>query len=125
MTFVRRRVALWAPVLTYMALIFVASSLSRPPQPPGGVSYTTVHVGVYAGLGAILVRALAGGLRARVTGTAALASTIIATVYGITDEIHQHFVPQRQAELLDLAADGLGAALAAGVLYLRSRLTEA
>jgi VanZ family protein len=112
-------------VVVYMALIFAASSISAPPQPPAGLSYTTVHLAEYAGLGALLVRALAGGLRARVTGPTAIAATLIATAYGVTDEIHQHFVPPRQVELLDLLADSAGAALAAGLLYVRSRLDEA
>jgi VanZ family protein len=33
-------------------------------------------------------------------------------VYGLSDEIHQTFIPLRQFELLDLLADALGSACA-------------
>jgi len=39
-----------------------------------------------------------------------LLSMISASLYGISDEIHQSFVPSRDAELLDVVADILGAA---------------
>ena len=41
----------------------------------------------------------------------------ISTIYGVTDEVHQMFVPLRTADLADLAADALGAAAAVLVLY--------
>jgi VanZ family protein len=46
--------------------------------------------------------------------TAVLAASL-ATLYGVTDEIHQHFVPPRQAEAFDLLADAAGASAAAVV----------
>ncbi len=39
-----------------------------------------------------------------------LLSVISASLYGISDEIHQHFVPYRDADILDVIADFLGAA---------------
>jgi VanZ family protein len=53
---------------------------------------------------------------------------LIAILYGVTDEIHQRFVPPRQMDPMDLGADALGATLAAGALYARrnsSRRTAA
>lgn len=35
---------------------------------------------------------------------------ICVIAFGISDEIHQWFVPQRQADILDLVADTFGAA---------------
>jgi VanZ family protein len=99
-----------------MALIFVASSISRPPQLPVEGAYTGLHVLEYAGLSALLVRALAGGSRARIRTRTAVIATLVATLYGATDEVHQYFVPGRQMNAIDLAADALGATLAAGLL---------
>lgn len=33
---------------------------------------------------------------------------ILASIYGITEEIHQSFVPMRDASVFDVFADGLG-----------------
>lgn len=75
------------------------------------------------GLGAVLLcRALHDQTPARSLRRIALYSVLAALGYGITDELHQARVPQRTAEVADVAADGLGAALAAwGWLYGVSR----
>ena len=54
--------------------------------------------------------------------TAALAIAI-SSLYGATDELHQYFVPPRQADLRDLAADIVGATVAALGLCLVGRFT--
>ena len=48
-------------------------------------------------------------------------AVVIATVYGVTDEIHQRFVPPRQTDAWDVAADATGASLAALGAYAVSR----
>lgn len=111
------RLSLWAPVLAYMALIFVLSSRSVPPRLDRLVPDKIVHAGMYAGLSALLVRALAGGWRRPVSRALALAAAGLATLYGVSDEIHQAFVPSRHADWLDLVADAAGAAGAAVALY--------
>jgi len=107
----------WAPVAVYMALIFAGSSVSRLPQVGPGVSDKVLHIIVYAGLGIVLVRALSRGWTAPVTARVALQAALIAAVYGASDEFHQSFVPDRDAELLDVAADVAGAVLAALALW--------
>jgi VanZ family protein len=104
-----------------MAAIFIESSIAYPPSLPSGVSDKLAHVLLYGGLGALLVRAQAGGWRRPVTIGTAVAAVVWATLYGITDEIHQQFVPPRQSELRDVLADALGASVASGALYLYSR----
>ena len=47
---------------------------------------------------------------------AGLRATMMAIAYGASDEWHQSFVPGRHADVWDLAADGVGAALALGVV---------
>ena len=44
-----------------------------------------------------------------------LAAWGTATVYAVSDEIHQHFVPGRSCELRDVCIDSAGAALGAGI----------
>jgi VanZ family protein len=52
-----------------------------------------------------------------VSVTVAASAVLFSTAYGLTDEIHQHFVPPRQMDGLDLLADASGAALAAVIMY--------
>jgi VanZ like protein len=111
---------LWLPVVLYMAFIFGLSSISETPDLPGG-SDKGLHAVLYAGLGALLVRALAGGLRQRITLATVLIATLVGGLYGISDEFHQYFVPPRQVEALDVVADTIGAAAAAFALFGWSR----
>ena len=110
---VSRLLWVWGPALALMALIFALSSLPELPPVPGGLPDVGAHGLVYALLGALVVRALAGGVWEDVTLTRVGAAWLIATVYGATDEFHQRFVPGRTPELRDLSADALGALIGA------------
>jgi VanZ family protein len=112
----------WGPVLLVMGLIFYFSSLPDPGGPPGGISDKTAHFLIYGALGASLIRALAGGRSAAMTLRTILAAIALATLYGISDEIHQFFVPPRTPDILDIAADTAGACAGAIVLTLLARL---
>lgn len=111
-----RSAFLWGPVALYMAAIFFVSSLSAPPV-PGGVSDKTLHVAAYTVLAILAVRALAGGLPARVRPRTAVVALAIAVGYGITDEVHQMFVPGRHADVADVIADAAGAAIGVALCW--------
>jgi VanZ family protein len=112
----RRGLWLWGPATIYALAIFAASSLSTPPSPPSLLTDKHVHALAYAGLALVLVRALSGGRWSGLTVVAGLQAAMAAIAYGASDEWHQSFVPGRHAELWDLVADAVGAALALGVL---------
>jgi VanZ family protein len=112
-----RRLWLWGPVALYMAAIFTVSAMPEPPAPPG-VDDKTLHVLAYAGLGVATLRATSGGTLAGVGAATALTAWAIATVYAVSDEFHQGFVPGRTRDGLDLAADAIGAAGGIGVAWL-------
>jgi VanZ family protein len=99
-----------------MALIFVLSSIHSPPQLPSAIGDKGAHAMLYSGLAALIVRALAGGWRP-FAGGIAVAAVLFSTLYGVSDELHQLFVPTRTADLNDLAADAVGSAVAVAVLY--------
>jgi VanZ family protein len=120
-----RRLSLWAPVALYMILIFALSATPSPPDLPSGVSDKIAHAALYAGLGALLVRARAGGWRRPVTRAVAVTATLVAALYGISDELHQGYVPPRQMEVSDVLADSVGAGLASGVLYTWTLVADA
>jgi VanZ family protein len=108
---------LWWPVLCYMAAIFGTSSLSNVPSPPPGLTDKHVHLLLYAGLTAMTLRALAGGTWRRVTFRVSAGAALIAAVYGVLDEYHQLLVPGRSFEILDMAANAIGAVLASAALW--------
>ena len=91
-----------------MALIFAVSAMPDPGRIPGGVSDKTAHVVVYATLGAALMRALAAGCAAGATPGRVVLAGLLASAYGLTDELHQMFVPGRTPDWMDVVADTLG-----------------
>ena len=111
------RVALaWLPVLAWAALIFALSSIPDLGTGLGGWDLAlrkAAHLAEYAILGALLARALLG-TTSRWTWLAWLAGA----AYAATDELHQHFVPGRQASVLDIVIDAVGVAV--GVLAVRA-----
>ena len=117
----RRWFQLWLPVVIYAAGIFIVSSLSHPPMPPG-LSDKSDHGAAYAGLALLIVRALAGAEWTGVTAAACLAAIALASLYGASDELHQLFVPGRTADLHDLLADAMGATLAVAAAWLVAAL---
>jgi VanZ family protein len=106
----------WAPVLLWAAMIFVLSSMSRLPAPPGGFTDKHAHFVTYGVLAALLVWAITDRAPSRTTWMVAAAAVALAALYGASDEWHQSFVPGREVSALDFAADTAGAALAAGGL---------
>ena len=101
---------LWAPVALYMAVLFALSSQSVLP----GASLTPdwmQHGVAYAGLAVVTLRATSGGQCSGIRSRALLAAWIVATLYGVSDEFHQSFVPTRSADPRDVSADAIGAAL--------------
>ncbi len=94
-----------------MALIFAISSIPMPALPIGDVPFKDkgIHFVEYGVLGFLVMRAcLLTWPRVTVYRVAlfAIGTTIL---WGLLDELHQAYVPNRSAELLDLAADSLGA----------------
>ncbi len=106
----------WAPVVAVMATLFLLSGQSQV-EVPGGLSDKAAHAIAYGGLGLLIVRAVAGGLPARITVRVAALSIAIALAYGASDELHQMFVPGRMPDVRDLVADASGAILAVVVCW--------
>ena len=100
-----------------MGVTFVASH-----QPvieiPFGVPDYVAHATSYAILGALLLRALAGGSLRSMQTHLILSAVVIGTAYGLSDELHQWFVPGRTASVSDLVADGVGSLVGASAAAL-------
>ena len=111
-----RRLWLWGPVVSYMAVIFFESSMTDAPL-PGGMSDKLAHALGYAVLGGLVARAMAGGFPLPLSGGSAMVSVAICVLYGASDEWHQRFVSGRTADVRDLVADATGAAAAVVLVW--------
>ena len=109
---------IWGPAVAQMAAIFFLSSQQSLPSLPGGLTDYTGHFVGYALLATLLLRALAGAAWRGITARAGWLAVLAASAYGVSDEIHQVFVPGRSATVEDWVADTLGAIT--GVLLLRA-----
>ena len=116
-----RRAFLWLPPLLYMAFIFYLSSQSAPlPALTERVWDKALHLIEYSVLCLLLCRALHG------EGLAALRVVLLAlfltSAYGASDEVHQSFVPERNADVRDWLADTIGAGAGAAAFSTASHL---
>lgn len=77
------------------------------------VSDKILHLCEYGVFGAFAYRACRHGAGAWVARHAVIVAVVGCALYGLSDEIHQLFVPLRQGDPLDLVADSVGATLGA------------
>ena len=109
-------VRLWLPVLAWAALIFAFSSVPDLGTGLGGwdlVLRKIAHAAEYAVLGALLAA------RARAEPVPRSRS---ASLYAVSDEVHQAFVPGRLGSPLDVAIDAVG--VVCGVLLWQAARTR-
>lgn len=89
------------PPILWMIVIFILSSIPGsefPKEPFSGFS-VLVHLVEYSILGMLWYRVLKKKF---------IVVLIIGMLYGISDEIHQLFVPFREFSVLDMIADAAG-----------------
>ena len=108
----------WVPVALYAGVIFYLSAQSHPEeQLPSfllkDVSDKVLHAVEYGILALLCYRAFRWAAGPAVAQQAVVLAIVTASVYGITDEVHQFFVPFRESSWLDWLADTIGAAIGA------------
>jgi VanZ family protein len=108
-----------APLIFWLALIFILSDQPRLLEIKNEAGektfYNSAHIIAYAILAWLWWRALAP--RRQTTWPILWIAFVLTVLYGISDEIHQRFVPGRHGLLTDVFFDASGALLM--VLLLR------
>jgi len=102
----------WALTISYMLLIFLLSSVPYPEQPGflrNKHAPIVEHIIEYSILGLLLIGSLSGTKKNE--RYMIILAVSIAILYGISDEIHQFFVPGRYCDIIDVLADSLGSVI--------------
>ena len=100
----------WLPVIVYCLAIYIQSDLpSIEHIPTFEFSDKVLHFCAYAVLGLLFYRAYQTLRIKSDPRMLILISIASASLYGISDEIHQYFVPFRDASIWDAVANTLGA----------------
>ena len=99
----------WFPILVYCLLIYIQSSHPSPQSiPDWPFMDKLLHFACYALLGALFLRAFNTTPIKHNLKLILILSVLLSALYGISDEIHQHFVPYRSADYMDVLSDILG-----------------
>jgi hypothetical protein len=104
------------------SIIFYASSISFSGT-GGGISYKSYiyHFTAFSYFALFLLISLSKG---KYNKPLMITAISIAILYGILDEIHQYFVPNRFPSLIDILTNSIGI-LSISIAYIKSKLIEA
>ncbi len=105
----------WLPVVVWMIVIFVGSSIGNIPRVGGkttdGLVHRAAHIAEFTVLGVLLLRAMSQDKP--ITKREIILTLIAIALYGASDEFHQRFTPGRSSEgiavVFDIAGGMLGA----------------
>ena len=104
---------LWMPLLAWMGTLWVLSDQAHlgPAARLWGLveGDKIVHGMAYAVLAWLTYRLTASRHVPLVYRAPVFAAVLCAILYGLADELHQAYVPGRDASVWDVAADGVGA----------------
>jgi len=102
------------PLFTFCLFIFWQSSFSFLDSPPlFPHEDKLMHMGAYGFMALLAARNLKHERPFFNRSKLRILAILFASLYGLTDEIHQAFVPSREASIWDFAADILGSIMGA------------
>lgn len=113
----------WLPSLTIMVIIFFVSSRPSRELPDFGSLESLVEIGGHMLGYGLLTLSLSYGIGNYETKDL-WGAGILAFLYGISDEIHQSFVPGRDASFFDVGIDLLGICLALATMSILRRTSK-
>ena len=111
----------WVPTVLWMGVIFFLSTLPESATPGRDILPDKVcHAGEYFILAFLILFALQRTTQFRFS-TSFWITLAWGTIYGLSDEIHQLYVPTRQFDVGDLAADMCGVVALFLILWVLQR----
>ena len=104
----------WLITIIIVVMIFTLSSMTFG----GGYGTTNMNATLYHFLAFFFLEAflLISLLQGKKNYSLLVLGITISIIYGITDELHQFFVPGRYCSIFDVGIDSLGV-LSAGMIY--------
>lgn len=98
------------PAIIFALVIFIQSSFSQINVPNFGFSFQDkiAHTILFGILGFLITRAFYFGTNDTLRKNAIVLGILVGTLYALSDEIHQLFVPGRSADIIDVLADFVG-----------------
>ena len=100
----------WLPLILYCLLIYIQSANPSPEElPTFKFMDKLLHFVAYGVMGILFYRAYQTLRIRNQRQWLVVLSILSASLYGVSDEIHQYFVPARHAAFSDVIADILGA----------------
>lgn len=115
----------WLPVLVCMGFIFYTSSICG-----SDITYVVpfqdivFHFIIYLILGLFFARALKKTYSNITLSKIIFLTIIFASLYGITDELHQAFVPYRAVSSFDVFIDGIGSFIGSLIYPVRKNFSS-
>lgn len=106
----------WVPAIVWMIVIFILSSMTGSDLQNTFPFFSDFNWGHFVAYFILSITYYIGLYKKINPPKIFYIIIILSMLYGITDEFHQYFVPTRVPDLKDLAADGMGASVAAIIL---------
>ena len=108
----------WLPVVLYAGAIFYWSNQQHPEENLPSFLFEefsdkVLHAVEYGILALLCCRAFRWAAGPAVAQQAVVLAIVTASIYGMTDEVHQVFVPFRESGWQDWLADTIGATIGA------------
>ena len=105
----RKFLICWLPLIVYCLAIYIQSARPSPERMPDVKFFDKfLHVTAYGLLGVLFYRGYETLPLKNYKNLLILFSIGSAILYGISDEIHQYFVPFRHADFMDVIANSIG-----------------
>ena len=106
----------WLPLYVYAGIIFYFSGKpSTLPEIAIPFFDKIVHVFEFTVFGLLAARAFKNSSKSTMFENFKILAVIVSVAYGVLDEFHQGFIPERQFSVFDMIADGIGGILGAFV----------